>query len=264
MYKYKRPALLYTSDGIVKSKVSPEEIEWLIAKLPDIKGDVEQFLREHNQYRNSYNRKKNGNHNACYSSRDSNQAEKMIARGLINWQDARPKMDSLYRRLKKDVGYVKVVKSIGRIKDYEIPLLLYKNGRASNRRIDLVSVSSDKKKVYILELKRVGSAESILRCLLEAFTYSMFINRKKFREEFEVEPFAKIVVCPLIFEGSTPYNQLVENKTNPQFNELLRKMESIGDVEVAFAILRATEWSDPASGFPEDANKKCFNPEWLK
>lgn len=66
-------------------------------------------------------------------------------------------------------GGRKLTRDIGEIMDYEVPLF-----NSGNRNIDLISKRGEK--LYLLELKKNRSMETLLRCLLEVYTYSCFVD----------------------------------------------------------------------------------------
>lgn len=90
---------------------------------------------------------------------------------------------------------------IGTIKDYETPL--EKENKSHGAAIDLLSVNHDDKKVYILELKREGSPESLLRCILEAYTYLRMVHKENLfkKDNFNIPSDYNLVAAPLIFSG---------------------------------------------------------------
>jgi len=86
--------------------------------------------------------------------------------------------------------------------------------RGQNKgRIDLVSVSSDRETIYLLELKKWGSNEPLIRCLIEVYTYFRSMSeeaRRRFCKEFVGKDTARIVLCPLIFDDSQAASELKE------------------------------------------------------
>lgn len=111
---------------------------------------------------------------------------------------------------------------IGRIIDYETPIM---NVR-SNRRIDLLSRNDDKSTVYILELKRSDSPESLLRCYLEVFTYKKLVNKEKLFESFDIPKDYELKAAPLVFKNGTQWEQMQEilRKERPELETLINKL----------------------------------------
>ncbi len=86
---------------------------------------------------------------------------------------------------------------IGLIIDYQIPL---KNTRSDSAgKIDLLSVSKDM--AHILELKTCDSEETMLRCVLESFTYLKTLNADKCKTDYGLSENTCISASPLVFQG---------------------------------------------------------------
>ncbi|MBO4508310.1 MAG: hypothetical protein J5747_06685 [Spirochaetaceae bacterium] len=110
--------------------------------------------------------------------------------------------------------------AFGKILDYQIPL---KNTNADKDlgKIDLLSAREGtklgSKKVYFLELKKDDSKETLLRCILEAFTYSKTIDKKKLCKDFSLfYDNCEFVVAPLVykFDGFEKQLEIVEPLIN--------------------------------------------------
>lgn len=112
----------------------------------------------------------------------------------------------------------------GRIIDYQTPL---KNVRGDNGsgKIDLLSVNKSTKCIYILELKKEDSKETMLRCVLEAYTYRQIVSQKKLFEDFEIEKDYELKASPLVYVGSVQYNEFFDNKRE-MLHELMKKLDS--------------------------------------
>ncbi len=92
----------------------------------------------------------------------------------------------------------------GKILDYQVTL---KNTNEDNGlgKIDLLSVidssDSERQKVYFLELKKDSSPETLLRCILEAYTYSRIIDKEKLCKDFSlVYDKCDFVIAPLVYK----------------------------------------------------------------
>ncbi|XME04062.1 hypothetical protein QYZ88_007755 [Lachnospiraceae bacterium C1.1] len=124
---------------------------------------------------------------------------------------------------------------IGRIVDYQTPLKAKQ--KDSFGEIDLLSVNDEKRKVYILELKKNkkdtnDSPETMLKCILEAYTYYKLVKKEDLLRDFELYDYDvnDIVISPLVFREDKQYeewNELCKGK-RPQ----LRKLIDLLDVEV--------------------------------
>ena len=134
--------------------------------------------------------------------------------------------------------------SIGECKGYEQYL---KSG--SGEAIDLITVqrSGNKSKVYLLELKSGFSQETLLRCLLEAYTYAKMVKpewRKDLFQKLNVNDCdAQIVICPLFFDVPTSRQSKefweAVRSPSPAIKDLARKIEEIerNVIKVEFALL---------------------------
>ena len=135
-------------------------------------------------------------------------------------------------------------KPIGEIIDYQVPLKDYIKDNEDRHlgKIDLLSVDEDKKKIHIIELKKPGSVETMLRCVLEGLTYYQALNKSKLKADYAWK-FRKdikegmredisnydFVVTPLVFKDSQPYVEMME-MTNGYRENLRRLMDSLGNI----------------------------------
>ncbi|MCR5386030.1 MAG: hypothetical protein K6E69_02820 [Treponema sp.] len=100
----------------------------------------------------------------------------------------------------------------GKILDYQVPLKNKKDDKGLGK-IDLLSVADGpnpgSKKIYFLELKKDNSKETLLRCILEAYTYSKIINKEKLCTDFSL-PLKKneYIIAPLVYKADGFEKQL--------------------------------------------------------
>lgn len=97
---------------------------------------------------------------------------------------------------------------IGKIIDYQTPLKSAQTDVAG--KIDLLSY--DGKNLYILELKRQDSRETMLRCVLEAYTYMQTVDKKKLLSDFNLPKNTIINASPLVFKNSNQHQEMKQNK----------------------------------------------------
>lgn len=83
---------------------------------------------------------------------------------------------------------------------YQIPL---KNSNADKGagKIDLVSYHADSNTIFLHEFKRKESSETLLRCVLEIYTYYSILDRDKFLRDFNLMG-AAVVPSVLVCDGS--------------------------------------------------------------
>ena len=111
---------------------------------------------------------------------------------------------------------------IGRVIDYETPIMDVR----SNRRIDLLSRNDKESTVYIWELKKSKSPESLLRCYLEVFTYRKLVNKDKLFESFGIPESYELKAAPLVFKNGTQWEQMqeIKRKKRPELELLINKL----------------------------------------
>lgn len=98
---------------------------------------------------------------------------------------------------------------IGNIIDYQTPL---KNKRSDIAgKIDLLSY--DGCTLYILELKKPDSEESMLRCVLEGFTYMQTVNKEKLLDNFNLPADTTIKASPFVFRNKLQHEQMSETRS---------------------------------------------------
>ena len=102
---------------------------------------------------------------------------------------------------------------IGKIIDYQTPLKNKAN--SENEGLGKIDLLSDNGEVlHILELKKPDSKETMLRCVLEGFTYSQVVNKEKLAEDFGQKG-AQVKASPFVFAGdkSNPYQEMKEERS---------------------------------------------------
>ena len=109
---------------------------------------------------------------------------------------------------------------IGRIIDYQTPLKCRQNDKAG--KIDLLAY--DGMTLRLLELKKPSTKETMLRCVLEGFTYLRTVNVAKLLEDFKLPDNTIVKASPFIFEKSIPYKEYFEDR--PYLKELMRMLDS--------------------------------------
>ena len=111
---------------------------------------------------------------------------------------------------------------LGKILDYQTPLKNEQDDKAG--KIDIVSYNKDIKTVYLLELKNEYNEETMLRCVLEIFTYSKTLDKDKFLEDFNLPKDTKIKASPLVFFNGSQYKEMVEGD-NKFLKQLMDKLD---------------------------------------
>lgn len=109
---------------------------------------------------------------------------------------------------------------IGKVIDYQTPLKNTAEDVAG--KIDLLSY--DGKTMYILELKKPDSIETMLRCVLEGFTYMKTANTEKLLKDFNLPYDTKVVACPFVFLDGEQHKELEEYR--PMLEKLMYVLNS--------------------------------------
>lgn len=109
---------------------------------------------------------------------------------------------------------------IGTIIDYQTPL---KNERSDDvGKIDLLS--DDGKRLIILELKRPRSTETMLRCVLEGYTYLKTVDQAKLLDNFEMPKSYGLSASPLVSVKGEQRSEMGEDR--PALHKLMELLES--------------------------------------
>lgn len=110
---------------------------------------------------------------------------------------------------------------IGKIVDYQTPLKNEKDDLVG--KIDLLSINDET--VYILELKKEDSTETMLRCVLEGYTYLKTVDSRKLIDDFELTSIAFIKASPLVFYKREQWQEMQEDR--PQLKRLMRLLDIV-------------------------------------
>ena len=199
---YKRKVVNYrgtTSDS--KEYYTEVVAEWILKNIY-LFDYIKPITREKSYKADSHDGKNKDN--------DSNREEEKIAMKLFE--------------LSQNQG--KVFDIIGKIIDYQTPLKDIQTDKAG--KIDLLAYNEEEKILRILELKRPDSKETMLRCVLEAYTYLKVVDKDKLLKDFGLPENTKIKACPFVFYGKEQYKEMQKNKEN--LGELIKKL----DIEIIY------------------------------
>lgn len=149
----------------------------------------------------------NAHHDGTTAKADSTRNEERIAMALFRQSRDKGPLDHL-----------------GKIIDYQIPL---KNKREDSAgKIDLLAY--DGATLHLLELKDEDSPETMLRCVLEGYTYERTVDWNKlivdFKNEFESAP-TSFAANPLVFEHGAQHQEYLEER--PQLHRLMQELECV-------------------------------------
>lgn len=113
----------------------------------------------------------------------------------------------------------RVFDGIGKIIDYQTPLKNKKTDEAG--KIDLLSVN--KNTVYVLELKKEDSSETMLRCVLECYTYLKTLCGEKLLKDFNLSSDSVIKASPLVFWHGKQWEEMQEHR--PYLKKLIETLD---------------------------------------
>ena len=170
--------------------------KWLLNNI-ELFNDIKMISRE-----NSY---KVDSHDGKIKNKDSRREEEIIAMKLFDFSQNQGKVFDI----------------IGKIIDYQTPLKDIQTDRAG--KIDLLAYNENKKTLRILELKRPDSKETMLRCVLEAYTYLKIVDKTKLLKDFELPEDTTIEACPFVFYGKEQYKEMQQDREN--LKDLIKKLE---------------------------------------
>lgn len=146
-------------------------------------------------------------HDGKNKDNDSNREEEKIAMKLFD--------------LSQNQG--KVFDVIEKIIDYQTPLKDIQTDKAG--KIDLLAYNENEKTLRILELKKPDSKETMLRCVLEAYTYLKIVDKAKLLKDFGLAENTKIKACPFVFYSGEQHQEMKEIKdSRKNLGELIEKL----------------------------------------
>ena len=170
--------------------------EWLLKNF-SLFDDIKTISRE-----SSYKVK---SHDGKIKNKSSNREEEKIAMKLFDYSQNKGKTFEI----------------IGKIIDYQTPL---KNKQTDNAgKMDLLSYDENTKILRILELKKPNNVETMLRCVLEAYTYLKVVDREKLLKDFGLSANTVVRASPFIFLKSTQYKEMQEDRKH--LKELMEKLD---------------------------------------
>ena len=189
--------------------------KWLLDNI-ELFNDIKMISRE-----NSY---KVDSHDGKNKDNDSNREEEIIAMKLFD----------------SSQNQGKVFDIIGKIIDYQTPLKNVQTDKAG--KIDLLAYNEKEnpKTLRILELKKLDSKETMLRCVLEAYTYLKIVDKAKLLKDFGLPEDTIIKACPFVFYGKEQYREMQAIKDDRK--NLGKLIEKLG-IEVIYLEEKDGEYS---------------------
>ena len=189
--------------------------KWLLDNI-ELFNDIKMISRE-----NSY---KVDSHDGKIKNEKSEREEEIIAMKLFDFSQNQGKVFDI----------------IGKIIDYQTPLKNVQTDKAG--KIDLLAYNEKEnpKTLRILELKKLDSKETMLRCVLEAYTYLKIVDKAKLLKDFGLPENTKIKACPFVFYGKEQYREMQAIKDDRK--NLGKLIEKLG-IEVIYLEEKDGEYS---------------------
>lgn len=94
--------------------------------------------------------------------------------------------------------YDKIYENLGKIIDFQVPIKAVCDDTAG--KIDLLAYAEKENVLYVLELKKSDSKETLLRCIMEIYTYYKQINGDKLLKDYSLSEDCTIVPAVLIYK----------------------------------------------------------------
>lgn len=113
-----------------------------------------------------------------------------------------------------------IFNSIGKIIDYQTPLKSKKSDVAG--KIDLLAY--DGHTLRLLELKQPLSNETMLRCVLEGYTYLRTVDKMKLLLDFELPEDTIVKASPFVFREKEQWREWMEKR--PKLLKLMEELDS--------------------------------------
>ena len=200
---YSEKFLNYISETSDKEGEYTEIItDWLLDNI-ELFDNIKPITREKNY--------KVKTHDGIIKNEKSNREEEMIAMKLFDFSQNQGKVFDI----------------IGKIIDYQTPLKNVRGDKAG--KIDLLAYNENEnenkieKTLRILELKRPDSEETMLRCVLEAYTYLKVVDKDKLLKDFELPEDTILKTCPFVFVDGAQYKEIQEDRK--YLKELMKKLD---------------------------------------
>lgn len=115
------------------------------------------------------------------------------------------------------------LKKVGQILDYQVPINAHKQDKAG--KIDLLALDRENKYLRILELKKPDSHETLLRCILESFTYLKLVDKERLKGEYipdEIRGCTEVIANPLVADNGKQMDEY-RATDRPKLHELMAK-----------------------------------------
>ena len=176
---YKDDSINYTGKTTDTKEYYTEVIaEWLLEHI-DLFEEIKPITRK-----SSYRME---GHDGVPDNPNSNRTEELIAMAIMRQG---------------------VLTLVGQVIDYQTPLKNVRKDKAG--KIDLLAY--DGTTLRILELKEPDSDETMLRCVLEGYTYLKTVDKAKLLADFDLPDDTVVESCPFVFKGGFQWNEMQQDR----------------------------------------------------
>jgi hypothetical protein len=109
---------------------------------------------------------------------------------------------------------------VGKVLDYQTPLKNLQKDKAG--KIDLLTYNGTT--LRILELKEPDSKETMLRCVLEGYTYLKTVDKAKLLSDFGLPADTDVKACPFVFRKRFQWKEMQQDC--PYLKQLMKVLKS--------------------------------------
>lgn len=142
----------------------------------------------------------------------------------------------------------KVLNPLGEVIDYQVPLKSKQSDRVG--KIDLMTFDESTGILRLIELKAPKSKETLLRCVLEIYTYYKTVDMDELLRSYGLDgKCSKVRICPLFFKGSTQDNEYNALDNHGKLVGLMNKMSDDVKVELLRFPFENIETVSPSTSY---------------
>lgn len=142
----------------------------------------------------------------------------------------------------------KVLNPLGEVIDYQVPLKSKQSDRVG--KIDLMTFDESTGILRLIELKAPKSKETLLRCVLEIYTYYKTVDMDELLRSYGLDgKCSKVRICPLFFRGSTQDNEYNALDNHGKLVGLMNKMSDDVKVELLRFPFENIETVSPSTSY---------------
>ena len=142
----------------------------------------------------------------------------------------------------------KVLHPIGEVIDYQVPLKSKQSDRVG--KIDLMTFDESTGILRLIELKAPKSKETLLRCVLEIYTYYKTVDMGELLRSYGLHgKYSEVRICPLFFKGSTQDNEYNALVNHGNLVGLMNKMSNDVKVELLRFPFENIEMVSPSTSY---------------